>query len=54
MSMVCKSIQKDFNEEEYPPLFQFDVVGNVRLRFAIQVESDVQITPVGSISVVGP
>jgi hypothetical protein len=37
--------EKDVNNEEYPPLFQLDVVGNVGLSLAVQVEGHLQVTP---------
>ena len=33
------------NDEEYPPLFQLDIVRNVGLCFAVQFQSHVEVAP---------
>jgi hypothetical protein len=38
--MVCKLIQEYFNDEKYPPLFQFYVVWYVSLSLAVEIQCD--------------
>lgn len=39
------------DDEKYPPLSKFDVIGDICLRFAIKFERYLQITPVYAVSV---
>jgi hypothetical protein len=36
------------DDEKYPPLSEFDVIGDVRLRFAVEFERYLEIAPIRS------
>lgn len=42
------------NDEKYPPLSEFDVVGDIRLRFAVEFERDLEVAPGRASSARGP
>lgn len=42
---ALKFQQKDVNDKEYPPLFKFDIIWNISLGSAIQLECLFQFTP---------
>ena len=44
--------KEDMDDEKYPPLFKFNVIWNVRLRFAVEIKSNLQITSVPGLVVV--
>lgn len=44
--------KEDMDDEKYPPLFKFNVIWNVCLRFAVEIERNLQITSVPALVVV--
>jgi hypothetical protein len=42
--------KEDMDDKKYPPLFKFDIVRNICLRFAVEIKRNLQITSVGVVS----
>jgi hypothetical protein len=45
MSRGGDFIKKDVNDEEYPPLFELDVIRHICFRLTVEVQGYLQITP---------